>query len=118
MRPPKVNAEQFVDFLVASPRQATATEAARTQPAGVEPMAAAHDAYTRRLHRLEPDSEALWPQVAPQVRRGQGVLVLDDTVLDKPYARRMDLVHHQWSGKHHDVIKGIGLLTRLWTDGD
>ncbi len=30
----------------------------------------------------------------------------------------MDLVHHQWSGKHHGVVKGIGLLTLLWTDGD
>ena len=30
----------------------------------------------------------------------------------------MDLVHHQWSGKHHGVVKGIGLLTVLWTDGD
>ena len=47
-----------------------------------------------------------------------GVLVLDDTVLDKPYARKMDLVHHMWSGKHHAVVKGIDLLTLLWTDGE
>ena len=26
-------------------------------------------------------------------------LVLDDTVLDKPHARRMDLVHYMWSNK-------------------
>ena len=47
-----------------------------------------------------------------------GVLVLDDTVLDKPYARKMDFVHHMWSGKHHAVVKGIELLTLLWTDGE
>ena len=47
-----------------------------------------------------------------------GVLVLDDTVLDKPYARKMDLVHHMWSGKHHPVVKGIDLLALLWTDGE
>lgn len=115
MRQPKVTAGQYVDFLIASPRQATATEAQRTQPASPDP--AAHDAYTRLLHRLEPDAEALWAQVEPQVRKG-GVLVLDDTVLDKPYARKMDLVRHQWSGKHHAAVKGIGLLTLLWTDGD
>ncbi len=23
-----------------------------------------------------------------------------------------------WSGKHHNTVKGINLLTLLWTDGD
>jgi hypothetical protein len=116
MSQPKVSAAEFIDFLLATPTQATATEAQRTQPASADP--AAHDAYTRLLHRLEPDSEALWAEVRPDVRRTTGVLVLDDTVLDKPYARKMDLVYHLWSGTHHRVVKGIGLLTLPWTDGD
>jgi hypothetical protein len=116
MSQPKVTAAEFIDFLLAVPTQATATEAVRTQPATTNP--AAHDAYTRLLHRLEPDSEALWAEVQPDVGRTAGVLVLDDTVLDKPYARKMDLVHRLWSGKHHRVVRGIGLLTLLWTDGD
>ena len=117
---PKVSDADVIDFLIATPKQATATEAARTQPPPADPRvaAAAHDAYTRLLHRLEPDSEALWADVRPDVRLRSGVLVLDDSVQDKPYARKMDLVHHQWSGKHHGVVKGIGLLTVLWTDGD
>ena len=116
MRQPKVSDDHYVDFLIASPRLATATEAQRTQPPAVR--AAAHDAYNRLLHRLEPDAELLWAEVAADVRRAAGVLVLDDTVLDKPYARAMALVHRQWSGKHRRVVKGIGLLTLLWTDGD
>jgi putative transposase len=116
MSQPKVSDVQFIDFLIASPLQATAMEAHRTQPDSADP--AAHDAYTRLLHRLEPDSDALWVEVQPEVRRTTGVLVLDDTVLDKPYARKMELVHHLWSGKHHRVVKGIDLLTLLWTDGD
>ena len=47
-----------------------------------------------------------------------GVLVLDDTTLDKPYARKMELVTRHWSGKHRRVVSGINLLTMLWTDGD
>lgn len=116
MSQPKVTEFQFIDFLIASPSQATATEAQRTQPDSADP--AAHDAYTRLLHRLEPDSDALWVEVQPDVRRTTGVLVLDDSVLDKPYARKMELVHHLWSGKHRRVVKGIDLLTLLWTDGD
>lgn len=116
MSQPKVTDLQFIDFLLATPLNATAMEAQRTQP--VTPDPAAHDAYTRLLYRLEPDTEALWDEVEPDVRRTSGVLVLDDSVLDKPYARKMDLVHHLWSGKHHRVVKGIDLLTLLWTDGD
>ena len=115
---PKVSDADFIDFLIATPKQATATEAQRTQPAGDPRVAAAHDAYTRLLHRLEPDCQLLWEEVRPDVRLRSGMLVLDDSILDKPYAKKMALVHHQWSGKHHDVVKGIGLLTLLWTDGD
>jgi hypothetical protein len=116
MNQPKVQPEAYIDFLIATPKQATATEAARCQPKAVHPPA--HDAFTRLLHRLEPDPATLWLEVEPEVRRRDGVLVLDDTVLDKPYARQMGLVHHVWSGKHQRVVKGIDLLTLLWTDGD
>ena len=47
-----------------------------------------------------------------------GVLVLDDTVLDKPHARRMDLVHYMWSNKHLAVVTEIDLLMLLWNDGE
>jgi hypothetical protein len=30
----------------------------------------------------------------------------------------MDLVTHHWSGKHGEVVKGINLLSLIWTDGD
>ena len=46
------------------------------------------------------------------------MLVLDDTTLDKPYAKKMELLTRHWSGKHRRVVSGINLLTLLWTDGD
>jgi putative transposase len=116
MNPPRVKPEDYIDFLIATPKAATATEAARVQP--VRPDAAAHDAFTRLLHRLEPDPQTLWLEARPQVRFAEGALVLDDTVLDKPYARHIDLVGRHWSGKHHQVVKGIDLVSLVWTDGD
>jgi hypothetical protein len=116
MSHPKVHAREYTDFLIATPLNATAAEAQRTQPESDDP--AAHDAYTRLLYRLEPDAEALWTEVQPEVGRVGGFLVLDDTVLDKPHARKMELVHRLWSGKHKSVVRGIGLVTLLWTDGD
>jgi putative transposase len=116
MNAPKCAAEDYIDFLVASPRAVSGTEAARAQPERAD--APAHDAFTRLLHRLEPDATALWAEAAPLVDRRGGVLVLDDSTLDKPYARAMDLVTRHWSGKHRRVVSGINLLTLLWTDGE
>jgi hypothetical protein len=116
MNAPKCRAEDYIDFLVATPKVCSALEAARVQPPQAHP--AAHDAFTRLLHRLEPDPQALWVEAAPQVRRTDGFLVLDDSTLDKLYAHKIELVTRHWSGKHHAVVQGINLLTLLWTDGD
>jgi len=47
-----------------------------------------------------------------------GFLIVDDTVLDKPYSEKIGFVRYQWSGKHHHTVKGIGLITLVWTDGN
>lgn len=116
MNPPKCQDEDYINFLVATPRQVSATEAARVQPKQEHPPA--HDAFTRLLRRLEPDPETLWGEAQTQVNVEQGILVLDDSTLDKPYAKQMQLVTRHWSGKHHAVVRGINLITLLWTEGD
>ena len=105
MNVPKCQAEDYIDFLIATLKVCTATEAARVQPE--RPDAPAHDAYTRLLHRLEPDPGPLWAEAEPLVRKADGVLVLDDSVLDKPFARHMGLVGYHWSGRHKRVVRGI-----------
>jgi hypothetical protein len=102
--------------VIASPRAVSATEAAKVQ--GDEERAPAHDAFTRLLHRLEPDAATLWREAVTQVSLSRGILVIDDSTLDKPYAKQMELVTRHWSGKHHAVVSGINLITLLWTDGD
>jgi hypothetical protein len=67
---------------------------------------------------MNPDNDALWQEAEPMVKKDKGLLVLDDSTLDKPYAQKIPLVYRHGSGKHHDVVKGINLLTLLWTDGD
>ena len=105
----------YIHFLIAAQRTFTCTEAAKCQPERLD--APAHDAFTRLLQRESLDTEALWQEVKPLVKLQQGVSILDDTTLDKPYAQRMEAVTWHWSGKHHRVVKGINLLTLLWTDG-
>jgi putative transposase len=116
VNPPKCSDDDYINFVIASPRSVSATEAAKVQ--GDEEQAPAHDAFTRLLHRLEPDAATLWAEARTQVSLSQGILVIDDSTLDKPYAKQIELVTRHWSGKHHAVVSGINLITLLWTDGD
>jgi putative transposase len=115
MNRPKCDELDYINFLIAAQQVFSSVEASRTHPA--EERAPAHDAYTRLLKRVPPDSEKLWQEVEELVKRKQGVLVIDDTTLDKPYANHMALVTGHWSGKHGRVVQGINLLSLVWTDG-
>jgi hypothetical protein len=108
--------DNYINFLVGSPGPVSCTEAARVQP--VSHFAPAHDSFTRLLRDQEPDPESLWEEAEPLVRGRRGRLILDDSTLDKLYAKRIELVTRHWSGKHHKTVRGINIITLLWADGD
>ena len=126
MNPPKVNDLDFIHFLIAGQKVFTCTEAARSQPEDEGEAGPAHDAFTRLLQRRPPTqefllTEALWQEAESFVDRGDALLILDDTTLDKPHANQIEHVTWHWSGKtwhwsgkHGRAVKGINLLTLLW----
>ena len=114
MNSPKVDELDYINFLVAAQKVFSAVEASRVHPG--DSTEVAHDAYTRLLQRVPPDSGALWEEVKPLVKTEGGLLVVDDSTLDKPYARKMGLVTSHWSGKHGRVVEGINLISLVWTD--
>src|SRR5512144_2709904 len=72
-----------------------------------------HDAINRylRCERITP--RLVWDNVHPQiVPTPQGYVVFDDTVLDKNFAKAIDLVRRQYSGNAKAVIKGTGLTQK------
>jgi putative transposase len=115
MNPPKCDEYDHINFLIAAQQVYSSVEASKTHPAGE--AGPAHDAYTRLLQRVPPDSRGLWQEVEPLVKRRDGMLVLDDSTLDKLYASAMALVTRHWSGKHRAVVQGINLISLVWTDG-
>jgi putative transposase len=119
MNPPKCHDDDYINFLIAAQRRFTCTEAARSQPDGDAPLTIppAHDSFTRFLQRLPSNTEALWSEARSLIDPRSGVLIVDDSTLDKPYAEKMDYVTYHWSGKHHRVVKGINLITTLWSNG-
>jgi hypothetical protein len=116
MNQPRGTDTDDIAFLVAAPHVVRATEAARAHPLRAD--APAHDACTRRLHRLEPDPAARWHAVAPRGTRGRGVLVVADTPRDQAYARKMERVQRHWSGTQHAVGAGSNLITLRWSAGE
>jgi hypothetical protein len=46
-----------------------------------------------------------------------GYLLVDDTVVEKPYARLLGEAAWVWSSKQRKVVFGISLVLLVWTDG-
>ncbi len=124
MNPAKYTQIEYINFLIATQKVYSCSEAERVQPH--TDNSPSHDAIHRLLHRIEPDPEELWLEAKSSVaiakRRGYaittGILVLDDTMMDKWFAQKMALVSRQWSGRHKRVVRGINLTSLLWSDGE
>jgi putative transposase len=115
VNPPKCTSNDFINFLIATYQTCSCTEASRCLPTESEPIA--HDSVKRLLERQPHHTEALYNEAKPMIRHNDGVLVIDDSTLDKPYSHEIELVTRHWSGKHHRVVQGINLISTIWTDG-
>ena len=113
MQKQKCALDLYVNFLTASQKQFSGVELSKVAP---EPMA--HDSVSRWLSTTKLTPKLLWQQSQALVNKLTGYLIVDDSVLDKPYSQKMALVKKQYSGKHHGLVSGIGLVTLLWTDGE
>ena len=116
MNKAKVTEYDYIDFLIGTQRVYSCTEAERVQPD--EAGGPSHDAFTRHLHRLFPNTDRLWTEVRDHVDLTKGCLICDDSTSDKFYSRRIELVTRHWSGKHKRVVSGINLISLLRTDGE
>lgn len=92
--------EIYRDYLISSFSYTTATGLS-----GMLDGAVSHDKITRFLGNEEFDAKTLWKTVKVLVRKyeePEGVLIVDDTIEEKPYTDESDLVC--W---HYDHSKGI-----------
>jgi hypothetical protein len=76
-----------------------------------------HDAINRYLAGDKITPHLVWENVKGQVEQiAEGYLVFDDTVVDKNFSFKMDLVRRQWSGDAHGIIKGVGVVTCVYVN--
>lgn len=85
----------------------------------VAPKALSHDAVSRWLAETSCRPQDVWQAgKAFILSHPQGVLVVDETVMNKSRSDQIALVRWQYSGAKHDIVRGIGVLNFLWvTDG-
>ncbi|MDQ7036301.1 MAG: transposase [Anaerolineae bacterium] len=78
-----------------------------------------HDAVNDYLHRERLTARHLWEQVKPLLNDSpEACLIVDDSVQAKKHARKMELVKRQYSGNEGGLVKGIGVVNLLHTDGE
>lgn len=82
----------------------------------VAPIELSHDSISRWLSGAHCQPRDIWHEARSHVLGTHGILVADDTILDKQRSDKIELVRYQYSGTEHDVIKGIGMLNFLWVD--
>jgi hypothetical protein len=86
----------YSDFLIAQSQYATATSLSNLLEGSIS-----HDRFTRFLNKNAFSSKDLWQYVKPKVRQQEldqeGVLIIDDTIEEKPYTDENTIVNWYFS---------------------
>ncbi len=109
--------ELYTDYLISAFSLTTATGLSKMTDGAIS-----HDKVTRFLSDKELDSPKLMHLVKPLVREIEdeesGVLIIDDTIEEKPYTDDSELVCWHFDHSKGRSVKGINLLSTLYRVGD
>jgi len=102
----------YSDYLLSSFGQVTATGLSRLLSGEVS-----HDRVTRTLADEKLTSKSWWRLVKPfvrQVERAEGVLIFDDTIIEKPYTDENEIICWHFDHAKGRSVKGLNLITALY----
>ena len=102
----------YSDYLLASFGATTATGLSQVLEGEIS-----HDQVSRHLSGKKQTGADLWRIVKPFVRQVQsaaGVLIIDDSIEEKPYTDENDLVCWHYDHSKAALVKGINFLTALY----
>lgn len=107
------NLDTYITFLTANGNRYSGVEAAKALKETSD--APAHDTISRFLAEGTYTPSHLWKHVEAAASKGSA-LIVDDTVLDKRWSPKNELVGYHWSGNEHKVTRGISLVNLLATN--
>jgi hypothetical protein len=107
-----ITKRQYVQYLISTPVHYTCTNLANHLE-GVS-----HDAVNDYLRRERNTARQLWELAEPLINNHpRAYLIVDDSVQDKRHSQVMELVKRQYSGNVHGLVKGIGIVNLVHSDG-
>lgn len=102
----------YTDYLISQNKNATATGLSEMLDGDIS-----HDQVSRFLRKDSFGSKELWSYVKQRVREHEvstgGVLILDDSIEEKPYTDENEVNCWHYSHAKGDVVKGINILSCL-----
>ena len=102
----------YTDYLLSSFGQTTATGLAQLMDGAIS-----HDQVTRMLSSPRMTSKEWWLLVKPQVRkveREDGVIIVDDSIVEKPYTDENEIICWHFDHSKDRTVKGINFVTTLY----
>ena len=107
-----ITKKQYIEYVVHTPINYTGTNLANHL------SEVSHDAVSDYLAREKATARQIW-ELAKEIIRDdeQSYLIVDDSVQDKRYSRKIDLVKNQYSGAEHGLVNGIGIVNLVHSDG-
>ena len=108
--------ELYSDYLLCSFGATTATGLSALLEGSIS-----HDQVTRFLSRSDYDAKTLWRHVKGMIRAVEaddGVLIIDDTIQEKPHTDENDLICWHYDHSQNRTVKGINLLNCVYHAGD
>ena len=108
--------ELYADYLICSTSYTTATGLSR-----LTDNAISHDKVTRFLSSKDFNSAYLWMKAKPlynAIKSDDGVLIVDDSIEEKPYTDENEVISWHWDHKHKRSVKGINFVSLMYESNE
>jgi len=104
--------KQYIEYLISTPVNYTCSNLADHLDN------VSHDAITDYLAREKLTARHVWEQSRQLIADSdQAFLIVDDSVQAKKHAHKIEMVKRQYSGNEHGLVKGIGVVNLVHSDG-
>jgi len=103
---------KYVEYLISTPVNYTCSNLADHLDD------VSHDIVTDYLSQERLTARHLWELTKPFIEdKPEAYLIIDDSVQNKQYSQSIELVKRQYSGAEGGLVRGIGVVNLLHTDG-
>ncbi len=107
-----ITKKQYIEYLLSTPINYTCSNLSEH----LENVS--HDTVTDFLNNSKFTPRDLWELVKDRLDDSEGAfLLVDDSVQNKQYSQSIETVKLQYSGNEHGLVKGIGLVNLVHTNG-